>query len=85
MTEITTATVTSLDAARRRRYYIELANNHPAWQQIVASWALEGIIATDDNAEQAGRMIAGEITYAQISTVHGTPVPPQELHPPVKN
>lgn len=58
MTETSTATVTSLDAARQRRYYIELANNHPAWQQIAASWALEGIIVTDDNAEQAGRMIA---------------------------
>jgi hypothetical protein len=60
------ADVVSLDAARQRRHYINLANTHPDWQEIKASWALEGIELTDDNAEQAGRMIAGDITYAQL-------------------
>lgn len=69
MTEITTATVTSLDAARQRRYYIELANSHPAWQLIVASWALEGIVITDDNAEHAGRMIARWMDHRRYSNL----------------
>lgn len=57
----------ALDAARQRRYYIDLANAHWAWQEIKASWALEGLHVTDDNAERAGRMIAGEVSYSQIS------------------
>lgn len=61
-----TADVVSLDAARRRKHYIDLANAHPAWQEIKASWALEGIGLTDENAENAGRMIAGDITCAQL-------------------
>lgn len=63
---ITTADVVSLDAARQRRHYIDLANAHPVWQEVKASWALEGIELIDDNAEHAGRMIAGDITYAQL-------------------
>jgi len=61
-----TATVTSLDAARQRRHYIDLARAHPAWQEIAASWALEGIAMTDDDAERAGRMIAGHASYEQV-------------------
>lgn len=61
-----TADVVSLDAARQRRHYIDLANAHPAWLEIKASWALEGIELADDNAVDAGRMIAGDITYAQL-------------------
>ena len=61
-----TAEIVSLDAARQRRHYIDLANAHPAWLEIKASWALEGIELFDDNAVEAGRMIAGDITYAQL-------------------
>jgi hypothetical protein len=60
-----TATVASLDAARQRRHYIELAHATPAWQELAASWALEGIVMTDDDAERAGRMIAGHASYEQ--------------------
>jgi hypothetical protein len=68
MVNAATAIVVSLDAARQRRYYIDLANSHWAWQEVKASWALEGIHVNDDNAEQAGRMIAGNATLAQIVT-----------------
>ena len=61
-----TATVASLDAARQRRHYVELARAHPAWQEIAASWALEGIAMTDDDAERAGRRIAGHASYEQV-------------------
>jgi hypothetical protein len=61
-----TAAVASLDAARQRRHYIDLARAHPAWQEIAASWALEGIAMTDDDAEHAGRMIAGDASYEQV-------------------
>lgn len=61
-----TADILSLDAARQRRPYIELANAHPQWQQVKASFAIEGIELTDDNAMNAGRMICGDITYEQL-------------------
>jgi hypothetical protein len=61
-----TANVASLDAARQRRHYIDLARAHPAWQEIAASWALEGIAMTDDDAERAGRMIAGHANLEQV-------------------
>lgn len=66
MPPASTADIVPLDAARQRRRYINLANAHEAWQEIKASWALEGIEVTDDNAMQAGRMIAGDITYEQL-------------------
>jgi hypothetical protein len=61
-----TADIVSLDAARQRRHYIDLANANEVWLEIKASWALENIEVTDDNAMQAGRMIAGDITYVQL-------------------
>lgn len=61
-----TADVVSLDAARQRRHYIDLANADLTWQQVKASFALEGIELTDDNAEQPGRMIAGDVNYKQL-------------------
>lgn len=60
------ATVASLDAARQRRHYIELAHATPAWLELAASWALKGIVMTDDDAERAGRMIAGHVSYEQV-------------------
>lgn len=61
-----TADIVSLDAARQRRHYIDLANAHPAWLEIKASWALSGIDLGDDSAAAAGRMIAGDITYEKL-------------------
>lgn len=61
-----TADIISLDAERQRRHYIDLANAHAAWLEIKASWALEGIELADDNAMDAGRMIAGDITCEQL-------------------
>jgi hypothetical protein len=60
------ADVVSLDAVRQRRHHIDLANADPEWQQAKAPFASEGIELTDDNAEQAGRMIAGHATYAHV-------------------
>lgn len=66
MPPASTADIVSLDATRQRRHYIDLANAHEAWREIKASWALEGIEVTDDNTLQAGRMIAGDITFEQV-------------------
>jgi hypothetical protein len=63
--------------AKDERYYIDLAEGHEDWQQIKASYALEGIELTDENAALAGRMIAGEITLAEamaeLNKTHGQP------------
>jgi hypothetical protein len=59
------ATVYSLDAPRERRYYIDLANSNSGFQSIKASFAISGMVLNDDNAEDAGRMIAGEMTIEQ--------------------
>lgn len=55
---LTIATVHSLDAARERRYYINLANSSTAFQSIKGSFALSDMVLNEDNAEQIGRMIA---------------------------
>lgn len=60
------ATVHSLDAARERRYYIDLANSNSGFQSIKGSFAISGMVLNDDNAEEAGRMIAGELTLEQV-------------------
>ena len=60
------AEIISLDAARKRRYYIELANANEHWIQTCASFAIEGIYPTDDDAEHAGRMISGDATCDQL-------------------
>ena len=60
------AEIISLDAARKRRYYIELARANEDWIQICASFAIEGIYPDDDDAVQAGRMISGDATYEQL-------------------
>jgi hypothetical protein len=57
--------VASLDAARLRRAFIDLAHASENWRQTRASFALEGIKLTDDDAERAGRMLAGAITLNQ--------------------
>lgn len=62
---LSVATVHSLDAARERRYYIDLANSSEVFQSIKGSFAISGMDLNDDNAENAGRMIAGEMTFEQ--------------------
>ena len=57
--------MTSHDAARERRRYIELAHTHETWQQIKASFALEDIELDEDDAEMAGRLLTGVITVEQ--------------------
>jgi hypothetical protein len=57
--------VMSLDEARERRHYIDLANADWDWQQTKASFALEGIELDDRDAERTGRFIAGVITLEQ--------------------
>jgi hypothetical protein len=57
--------VVLLDVARERRRFIDLANANENWIQTVASFALEGIALTDDNAERAGRLLSGAITLEQ--------------------
>ncbi len=53
------------------RKYIALAEDNEMWQQIKASYALEGITLTEENAALAGRMIAGEITLADaVEALH---------------
>lgn len=57
--------VVSLDAARQRRKFIALANASENWIQTRASFALSGIELDDDDAERAGRVIAGDFTLEQ--------------------
>jgi len=45
--------------------YADLARNNATWQEIAASWALEGIHMTYNNEVVAGRMIAGEISLQE--------------------
>lgn len=54
--------VLSLDAERDRRRYITIANADHDWLQVKASFALEGIDMDDDDAERAGRILAGVVT-----------------------
>jgi len=62
--------VVALDAVRARRRFIALAEASESWRQTRASFALSGIEVTDDDAERAGRMLAGVISledvYAEI-------------------
>lgn len=45
--------------------YAELARNNQTWQEIAASWALEGIRMTSKDEVLAGRMIAGELSLQE--------------------
>lgn len=60
-----TAEIIELDEERERRRYIALAHASDEWRQIKASFAIEGMILDDSNAEIIGRMIAGEMTLRQ--------------------
>ena len=67
--------VASLDAARLRRGFIDLADTNENWRQVKASFALEGIAVSGDEAERAGRLLSGAITleqgYAEIRRKYG--------------
>ena len=64
------ANVVALDAVRERRAFIALAHADEHWCQTRASFALSGIALTDDDAERAGRLLAGVVSldemYAEI-------------------
>ncbi len=67
--------VVSLDAARRRRKFIDIASASESWVQTKASFALSGIELDDDDAERAGRLLAGVVSleevYAEIRRAAG--------------
>ncbi|PRC90594.1 hypothetical protein [Solimicrobium silvestre] len=58
--------VISLDAARQRRFHIQLAKSSEDWQDICASFALSGVILDDGDAERAGRVMAGQATTHSV-------------------
>lgn len=58
--------VVSLDVVRQRRAFIALAHADWDWCQVRASFALSGIELTDDDAERAGRLLAGVISLEQV-------------------
>jgi hypothetical protein len=57
--------VVSLDAVRQRRAFIALAHADEHWCQTKASFALSGIELTDEDAERAGRLLAGAISFEE--------------------
>jgi hypothetical protein len=63
---------------KRDSEYIALAMGNKSWRQVEASFALEGIDATDDDRVIAGRMIAGELTLdtaiTEIRRQHGVAI-----------
>jgi len=64
-----TAEIIELDEQCKRRRYIALAHASDDWQQIKASFAIEGMSLGDNNSEVVGRMIAGEITLEEAKKV----------------
>jgi hypothetical protein len=57
--------VVSLDVARQRRRHIALAQSDEDFRAVAASFALSGIDITNTDAERAGRVLAGLISYDQ--------------------
>lgn len=51
---------------RQWRKFIAIAHANEDWRQVAASFALEGIVLTDDDAERAGRMLAGEASEEEL-------------------
>ena len=62
-----TAKLISLDPARERCKYVAIAYADEKWLQTKASFALSDIELTDDDAERAGRLIAGVMTIHEAS------------------
>lgn len=57
--------IVTLESLRKRRFYLALAHTDEHWQQTTASFRLEGLHATKEDAERAGRVIAGTWTLEQ--------------------
>lgn len=49
--------------------YIDIARNDPTWREIVASFAIEGMLMTEDNEIVAGKMIVGEISLVEATRI----------------
>ncbi len=60
-----TAKITTLKSLRERRFYMALAQADKHWQETTASFRLEGLHATENDAERTGRVIAGVWTLEQ--------------------
>lgn len=63
--------------------YIEIARNDSTWREIAASFAIEGMVMTEENEVVAGKMIAGEISLPEavklIRANAGVPVQAGEM------
>lgn len=60
-----TADSITLKTLSERRFYLELAQADAHWQETTASFRLEGLHATKEDADRAGRVIAGVWTLEQ--------------------
>lgn len=60
-----TADSITLKTLREQRIYLELAQTDVHWQETTANFKLEGLHATKEDAERAGRVIAGVWTLKQ--------------------
>ncbi|MBC3809236.1 hypothetical protein H8K52_18000 [Undibacterium seohonense] len=60
-----TANIITLKTLRERRFYLALAHADEHWQQTTASFRLEELHATENDAERAGCVIAGVWTLEQ--------------------
>lgn len=54
-----TANIITLKTLREQRFYLALAQADEHWQQTTASFRLEGLHATEEDAKRVGRVIAG--------------------------
>lgn len=60
-----TADIITLKTLRERRFCVELAQADAHWQGTTASFKLEGLQATKEDAERVGCVIAGVWTLEQ--------------------
>lgn len=60
-----TADIITLKTLRERRFYLELAQTDVHWQETTTSFKLEDLHAIKEDAERAGRVIAGVWTLEQ--------------------
>jgi hypothetical protein len=57
--------INELDEHFESRRYIALAYASDDWQQIKASFAIEGMSLDDSSAEIVGRMLSGDMTLKE--------------------
>lgn len=60
-----TADIITLKTLQERRFYVELAQTDVHWQETTASFKLEDLHATKEDAERVGHVIAGVWTLEQ--------------------